>query len=110
VVLSDTAGRMQTQQGLMDEVRKIVRVNQPDLIIFVGDALAGNDVLDQAKHFDAAVGFHAAILTKMDANARGGAALSITHSTGKPIIYLGTGQEYKDLTPFNPEKIAHLLF
>lgn len=110
VVLSDTAGRMQTQQGLMDEIRKIVRVNQPDLVIFVGDALAGNDVLDQAKHFDVAVGFHAAILTKMDANARGGAALSITHSTGKPIIYLGTGQEYKDLTPFNPEKIAQLLF
>ncbi|MFX0209956.1 MAG: signal recognition particle-docking protein FtsY, partial [Candidatus Hodarchaeota archaeon] len=110
VVLSDTAGRMQTQQGLMDEIRKIVRVNQPNLVIFVGDALAGNDVLDQAKQFDAAVGFHAAILTKMDANARGGAALSITHSTGKPIIYLGTGQDYKDLTPFDPEKIAQLLF
>lgn len=110
VVLSDTAGRMQTERGLMDEVSKIVRVTKPDLVIFIGDALAGNDALDQAKKFNAAVGFHAAILTKMDADARGGAALSITHSTGKPIIYLGTGQAYKDLIPFDPKKLAQSLF
>ena len=109
-VLSDTAGRMQTERGLMDEVSKIVRVTQPDLVIFVGDALAGNDALDQAKKFNAAVGFHAAILTKMDADARGGAALSITHATGKPIIYLGTGQDYKDLVLFDPKRIVQLLF
>ncbi len=109
-VLSDTAGRMQTAKGLMDEIRKIMRVTNPDLVVFIGDALAGNDVLDQARKFDSAVGFHAAILTKMDANARGGSALSITHATGKPIIFLGTGQDYKDLIPFDPEKIAQSLF
>jgi len=109
-VLNDTTERMQTAKKLMDEIRKIIRVTNPDLVVFIGDALAGNDVLDQVRKFDSAVGFHAAILTKMDANARGGSALSITHSTGKPIIFLGTGQDYKDLIPFDPEKIAQSLF
>jgi len=103
VVLVDTAGRMQTDRGLMDELRKIVRVSQPDLVVFVGDALAGNDALEQAKKFEEAVGIDAVVLTKVDADARGGAAVSIAHAIGKPIIFLGCGQRYEDLIPFTRE-------
>jgi fused signal recognition particle receptor len=110
VVLVDTAGRMQTDVDLMDEMRKIVRVVNPDLTIFVGDALTGNDAIEQASAFDKAVGIGGSILCKMDADARGGAALSITHVTGKPILFIGTGQEYSDLEEFNPDKILNALF
>ncbi|MEM3519262.1 MAG: signal recognition particle-docking protein FtsY [Candidatus Hadarchaeales archaeon] len=109
VVLVDTAGRMQTNENLMDEMKKIVRVAKPDLVIFVGDALTGNDAVEQAKAFNDAVGINGSILCKMDADARGGAALSIAHVTGRPIIYIGTGQGYDDLEEFDPEKIANLL-
>ncbi len=101
VVLADTAGRMQSKANLMDELKKIVRVNSPDLKIFVGDALAGNDVVDQARAFNEAVGFDAAVLAKMDADVKGGSALSIVHESGKPIIYVGVGQGYGDLRPFD---------
>ncbi len=109
-VLVDTAGRMQTNVNLMDEMRKICRVTKPDLTIFVGDALTGNDAVEQASKFDEAVGIDGSILCKMDADARGGAALSISQVTGKPILFLGTGQGYDDLREFKPEIILDALF
>jgi fused signal recognition particle receptor len=101
VVLADTAGRMQSKANLMEELKKIVRVNNPNAKIFIGDALAGNDALEQAKAFNEVVGFDAAILSKIDADAKGGAAISIIYSTKKPIIYVGVGQKYEDLQPFD---------
>ena len=103
VVLIDTAGRMQTDKNLMAELAKIHRVAEPDLVIFVGDALAGNDAIEQAKTFNEKIGIDAAVLTKVDADAKGGAALSIAVATGKPIIFVGVGQEFPDLEAFNPE-------
>jgi fused signal recognition particle receptor len=85
----------------MDEMKKIVRVNKPDLKIFVGDALTGNDAVEQARTFNNQIGIDAVILTKMDADAKGGSALAITHETKKPIIYVGIGQKYDDLKPFD---------
>jgi len=110
VVLLDTAGRMQTNINLMDEMKKIKRVAEPDMIIFVGDALAGNDAVAQAKAFDEAVGIDAAILTKIDADAKGGAALSIAYAVGKPILFVGTGQNYEDLVRFNSKWMVNRLF
>ncbi len=106
VVFIDTAGRMQTDRNLMAELEKIHRVAEPDLVIFVGDALAGNDVIAQAKTFNEIIGIDAAILTKVDADTNGGAALSIALATGKPIIFVGVGQEYSDLEEFRPEWFA----
>ncbi len=103
VVLIDTAGRAQTDKNLMDEMRKIVRVTEPDLVIFVGDALAGNDALVQAEKFNEAVEISGSILTKVDADVKGGAALSISYITGKPILFIGVGQKYEDLKPFDPK-------
>jgi fused signal recognition particle receptor len=110
VVLIDTAGRMQTDVDLMEEMKKIVRVTKPDLKIFIGDALTGNDAVEQALAFEKAVGIDGTILCKMDADARGGAALSISQITGKPILMLGTGQKYEDLVEFKPELILSALF
>lgn len=103
VVLVDTAGRQVTDKNLMIEIQKICRVAQPDLILFVGDSLAGNDALFQAKEFKKNVGISANILTKLDADAKGGAALSISYETKKPILFVGTGQSYNDLEPFDRE-------
>jgi len=108
-VLIDTAGRMQTNRNLMEELRKIKRVIRPDLTILVVDALTGNDAVEQAETFNREVGFDAAIVTKVDADARGGSSLSIAYSTGKPILYLGTGQGYGDLQPFNPDWLLRRL-
>ncbi len=110
VVLIDTAGRMQTNINLMDEMKKIKRVAKPNMIIFVGDALAGNDAVEQAKKFDETVGIDAAVLTKIDADAKGGAALSIAYAVNKPIIFLGTGQNYDDLVPFKTDWMVQRLF
>jgi fused signal recognition particle receptor len=101
VVLIDTAGRMQTNRNLMDELVKIKRVAQPDLTVMVLDALIGNDAIDQAETFNDRVGFDAAVLTKVDADAKGGSSLSVSYLTGKPIIYVGVGQGYDDLQPFD---------
>lgn len=106
VVLIDTAGRQVTDKNLMKEMQKIVRVAQPNLIVFVGDSLAGNDALHQAKHFKEYVGIDANILTKLDADAKGGAALSISFETKKPIIYVGVGQRYRDLIPFDKDEFV----
>jgi fused signal recognition particle receptor len=103
-LLIDTAGRMQTNQNLMEEMAKIVRVVKPDFRMFVADALTGNDAVSQAEQFNQHVGFDGAILTKADADVRGGAALSIVYSTGKPVLFLGVGQGYGDLVPFDTQK------
>jgi len=103
LVLIDTAGRMQTNVNLMDEMKKIQRVVNPDIAIFVGDALTGNDAVEQARKFDDAVGIDGIILTKADADAKGGAALSIGHVINKPILYLGIGQGYGDIMEFHPD-------
>ena len=109
-VLIDTAGRMQTAKNLMDEISKIVRVVKPDMKLFVGDSLAGNDTINQAREFFQYTNFDGAILTKADADVKGGAALSIVHITSKPIVYLGIGQNYDDLIPFDSEKFLESLF
>ncbi|MHA1460227.1 MAG: signal recognition particle-docking protein FtsY [Promethearchaeota archaeon] len=103
VVLVDTAGRQVSNKNLMREMQKIVRVSEPDLIVFVGDSLAGNDALNQAKAFNNSVGIDANILTKFDADAKGGAALSISYETKRPILFVGIGQGYDDLEPFDSE-------
>jgi len=108
-LLIDTAGRMQTNQNLMEEMSKIVRVVRPDFRVFVADALTGNDAVSQAELFNQHVGFDGAILTKADADVRGGAALSIVYSTCKPVLFLGMGQGYDDLVPFDTRKFLDSL-
>ncbi len=108
-LLIDTAGRMQTNQNLMEEMAKIVRVVNPDFRIFVADALTGNDAVSQAELFNQHVGFDGAVLTKADADVRGGAALSIVYTTGKPVIFLGVGQNYDDLVPFDTRQFLDSL-
>lgn len=104
-VLIDTAGRLHSDSNLMDELEKITRTVEPDIKVFVGESITGNDCIEQAKEFDESIGIDASILTKVDIDDKGGAALSISQVTGKPIIYLGTGQEYEDLEKFDPDKI-----
>jgi fused signal recognition particle receptor len=110
VVLVDTAGRMQTSKNLMDEMGKIVRVVKPDVKLFIGDALAGNDTINQAREFFQYTNFDGAILTKVDADAKGGSAISIAYITSKPVVYLGVGQGYDDIIPFDPDKFIESLF
>jgi fused signal recognition particle receptor len=105
VVLIDTAGRLHVNDNLMNELKKLVRVNKPDLKIFVGESITGNDCVEQAKIFDEIVGIDAIILAKADVDEKGGAAVSVSYVTKKPIIYLGTGQKYEDLEEFKPEII-----
>ncbi|MEM3637825.1 MAG: signal recognition particle-docking protein FtsY [Conexivisphaerales archaeon] len=109
VVLIDTAGRMQTSRNLMDELAKVKRVASPNMTIFVGDALAGNDLIIQAREFEEKVGFDAFILTKIDADIKGGSIINASFSTQKPILFLGTGQTYEDLIPFNPNWVIDRL-
>lgn len=108
-VLIDTAGRMETDKNLMMELAKIKRVIRPDLSILVVDALTGNDAVAQAEEFDKAVGIDAAIVTKVDADAKGGACLSVSYVTGKPIIFVGNGQRYEDMVRFEPEKLVDVI-
>jgi fused signal recognition particle receptor len=109
-VLIDTAGRMQTAKNLMDEINKIVRVVKPDVKLFIGDSLAGNDTINQAREFFEYTKFDGAILTKTDADAKGGSAMSIVHATSKPIVLLGMGQSYDDIIPFSSEKFLDSVF
>ncbi len=110
VVLLDTAGRMQTNSNLMDEMAKIKRVAKPSLIIFVGDALSGNDAVEQAKRFNEVVGIDGVILTKVDTDAKGGSSLSIAYTIGKPLLFIGVGQEYDDQIPFDAEWMVKNIF
>ena len=109
LVLDDTAGRSHSNVNLMDELKKVARVNNPDMKILVLDSITGNDIYDQCKLFDDAVGVDAIILTKADVYERGGAALSAAYTLKKPILYIGVGQEYDDLKEFKPEEIVNNL-
>ncbi len=109
VVLGDTAGRLHTSDGLMDQLAKIDRVIEPDMTLFVDEAVAGQDAVNRAREFDDAAEIDGAVLTKADADQQGGAAISIAHVSGKPILFLGTGQGYDDLEPFEPERIVDAL-
>ena len=109
VVLIDTAGRMQTNQNLMNELAKVKRVVCPDLTVLTLDSLIGNDAVMQAEEFHKCIGVDATILTKVDADVKGGSALSVTYVTQKPILFIGVGQAYKDLELFNPEKFVNMV-
>jgi len=109
VVLGDTAGRLHTSDGLMDQLAKIDRVIEPDMTLFVDEAVAGQDAVNRAREFDDASDIDGTVLTKVDADTQGGAAISIAHVTGKPILFLGTGQDYDDLERFDPERIVDQL-
>jgi fused signal recognition particle receptor len=105
-VLADTAGRFHNRVNLMNQLDKIRRVMKPDLIVYVDEAVAGNDAVVRAHEFEKAVGADAVVLTKADMDQKGGAAISIAHTIGKPLMFLGTGQGYDDLTPFTPDLVV----
>ncbi|MBT7101905.1 signal recognition particle-docking protein FtsY [archaeon] len=110
VVLIDTAGRMQNKDSLMKEIEKIVRVNKPDMKIFLGESITGNDATEQAKAFNDTISITGIILSKADVDEKGGTAISVSSITKKPILFLGTGQEYKDLELFNKEDLIKKIF
>jgi fused signal recognition particle receptor len=109
VVLIDTAGRIQTDKNLMNELAKVKRVVNPDLTLLVVDALTGNDAVMQAEEFNTSIGIDGTILTKVDADVKGGSALSVTYVTSKPILFIGVGQGYEDLQPFKPEQFTQMI-
>lgn len=109
VVLADTSGRVHTDKNLMEEIKKICRVNNPDLKVLVVDALTGNDIINQVREFDEAVKIDALIITKVDVDEKGGAILAARDICKKPILFLGIGQEYKDLKEFNAKEIVDKL-
>ncbi|WP_067049456.1 signal recognition particle-docking protein FtsY [Methanofollis ethanolicus] len=106
VVLGDTAGRFHNRKNLMNQLDKIRRVVKPDLVVYVDEAVAGNDAVVRAKDFNDLVGTDAVMLTKADMDSRGGAAISIAQTIGKPILFLGTGQAYGDIVPFRPATVV----
>jgi fused signal recognition particle receptor len=108
-VLIDTAGRMHTSKNLLNEIEKIARVCKPDLKIFVGESITGNDATEQAKSFNWAIGIDGIILTKADIDEKGGTALSVGYTTKKPILYLGTGQQYEAIEQFDKQKFIERL-
>jgi len=108
-VLIDTAGRMHTAKNLMAQIEKVAKVTKPDCKIFVGESTTGNDIIEQIKTFDESVKIDGIILSKADIDEKGGTALSVGMTTGKPILYLGTGQEYKDLEKFDKKKFVEKL-
>lgn len=108
-VLIDTAGRIQTNRNLMNELAKIKRIITPDFTVLTVDALTGNDAVMQAEEFHKSVGIDGTILTKVDADVKGGSALSVTYVTGKPILFIGIGQEYEDLQEFSPEQFTQMI-
>ncbi len=110
VVLADTAGRMHTKKNLLDQLEKIKRVTKPDLVIFVDESIAGNDAVERAKMFAETVGIDGSILTKLDADPKGGSAISISYVTGKPVLFFGVGQEYDDLVKFDSKWLIERIF
>jgi len=108
-VLIDTAGRMHTDKNLLKEIEKISRICKPDLKVFVGESITGNDSIEQIKAFNETIGIDAIILSKADIDDKGGTALSLGHLIKKPILYLGTGQNYEDLEIFDKEKFLEKL-
>ena len=109
VVLIDTAGRMHSNSNLMDELKKVIRVVNPDFKIFVGESIVGNDCTEQARKFSSSVGVDGIILSKADIDEKGGTAISISYVTDKPILYLGTGQGYGDIEKFSVSKLMDSL-
>jgi len=109
VVLIDTAGRMQNKDSLMREIEKVARVNKPDMKIFLGESITGNDATEQATKFNESIDLTGIILSKADVDENGGAAISVSKATGKPILFLGTGQGYDDLEAFDKEKLVEKL-
>ncbi|MCX6689686.1 MAG: signal recognition particle-docking protein FtsY [Methanoregula sp.] len=109
VVLADTAGRFHTKANLMSQLEKIKRVMKPDLVIYVDEAVAGNDAVIRAAEFERTIGADAVVLTKADMDSRGGAAISIAHTINKPLMFLGTGQSYDDIIPFSPAQVVEEL-
>jgi len=105
-LIVDTAGRLQIDQEMMAELSKIKNATSPDEVILVADSMTGQNAVDIAKSFDEQLGLTGVILTKFDSDARGGAALSLKTITGKPILYIGTGEKTEDFEPFHPERIA----
>ncbi len=110
VVLADTAGRMHTKKNLIEQLGKIKRVTNPDLTIFVDESIAGNDAVERARIFNEAVGIDGSILTKLDADPKGGTAISISYVTGKPILFFGVGQGYDDLVKFDSNWLIDRIF
>jgi fused signal recognition particle receptor len=109
VVLIDTAGRMQNKDSLMKEIEKVSRVTKPDMKIFLGESITGNDATKQAKAFNDSIDLTGTILSKADVDEKGGTAISVSHVTKKPILFLGTGQEYEDLEVFDKENLIEKL-
>merc|ERR1712152_59836 len=120
VVLVDTAGRMQDNEPLMRSLSKLIGVNDPDLVLFVGEALVGNEAVDQLVKFNSALADHSAqnnphlidgiVLTKFDTiDDKVGSSISMTYITGQPIIFVGTGQTYTDLKTINSKAVVQLL-
>jgi len=110
IVLADTAGRMHTKKNLIDQLGKIKRVTKPDLTIFVDESIAGNDAVERARMFNEAVGVDGIILTKLDADPKGGTAISVSYVTGKPVLFVGVGQEYDDLVKFDSKWLIERIF
>ena len=110
VVLIDTAGRLHVDSDLMEELKKVARVTKPDFKILVVDSLTGNDALDQVRFFDEAVSIDGVVLTKMDADVKGGTAVSVIAISGKPVVFIGTGQNYNDLEEFDPKALVEKIF
>ena len=106
VLIIDSAGRLHIDEEMMGEIGRVHGAVEPSETIFVVDSMMGQDAVNAAKAFAAALPLSGVILTKLDGDARGGAALSVRHITGKPILFLGTGEKTADLTPFHPERIA----
>ena len=106
VLVIDTAGRLHIDEPLMNELREIEAKLQPSEILFVADAMLGQDAVKSAQQFHEQLGFSGFILTKMDGDARGGAALSIKHVTGQPVKFVGTGEKYDALELFHPDRLV----
>lgn len=106
VVLIDSAGRQETNNSLIREVEKMVRVAKPDITIFVGESTAGNAIANQVVEFRKHIKIDGVILTKLDCDAKGGSALSISHLTGIPILFFGVGEGYDALMDYDPERIV----
>jgi len=107
VVLADTAGRFHNRANLMSQLEKIRRIFKPDLILYVDEATAGNDAVVRAAEFEKTIGADGVMLTKVDMDKKGGSAISIAYTIGKPLVFLGVGQEYDDIVPFTPDLIIH---
>lgn len=108
-VLIDTAGRQETNENLMEQLKKIKRVAKPHLTVFVGEATTGNALLNQIQRFDEDVGVDAIVLTKLDTDTRGGSAFTATVGAGKPILFVGLGENPDDLKPFDPEELVSMI-